>query len=90
MNHNNSINTKARLEVHAMIKGIVDNQDIKYDTDLIGEGIIDSLNLLEMILRIEKEFFIKISISDFFKGHLESIHTIAELIIKRRGDAHGK
>lgn len=52
-------------------------------TQLIDKDIIDSLNLVQLILFIESKFKIKIDIFDIRFESFESVDTLSNFIIKK-------
>lgn len=59
-------------------------EDMKDDEALIGSGLsLDSIDALELVVRIEKEFGIKISSSEESKRALASIASLASFIRER-------
>ena len=69
--------------VMTIIKEISNFDEILPSTNLIGEGLIDSLNLVEMIVQLEKNFGITIKLFDYYEGKLESVERIAAFIKER-------
>lgn len=62
-------------------------EDIKDDEPLIGSGLaLDSIDALELVVKLEKEFGIKIGSSEESKQALSSVAGLAEFI-RRRADA---
>jgi len=59
--------------------------DIKDDTPLFGDGIgLDSIDALEIIVMLDKEFNIKISNPEEGSQIFQTVNTIAEFIEKQR------
>jgi len=50
------------------------------DTDLLAAGIIDSLALVELLLRLEQTFGIQISVDDLELDNFRSIESIARFV----------
>ena len=50
------------------------------DADLIDSGLLDSLAFVELLVYIEQEFRISISLDDLEFDHFRSIATVAEFI----------
>ena len=50
------------------------------DTDLFAAGIMDSLALVELLLRIEQTFGVEVSASDLELDDFRSLDSIARLI----------
>ena len=60
-------------------------EDIKDDTPLFGDGIgLDSIDALEIIVMLDKEFDIKISNPEEGSQIFQTVNTIAEFIEKQR------
>jgi D-alanine--poly(phosphoribitol) ligase subunit 2 len=53
------------------------------DTDLFETGILDSLQLVELLLQLERRFSFKIRIDDLDLDDLRSIERIASLVAAR-------
>ncbi len=66
----------------------VDPQQIENDKPLIGSGLaLDSIDALELVVRIEKEFGIKISSSEESRMALASVASLVEFIRQRADPA---
>jgi len=50
------------------------------DTDLFATGMMDSLALVELLLRLEQTFGVQISVSDLELDDFRSLDSIARLI----------
>ncbi|MGE0131184.1 MAG: phosphopantetheine-binding protein [Blastocatellales bacterium] len=50
------------------------------DTDLLAAGIIDSLALVELLLRLEQNFGVQISVDDLELDHFRSLDSIARFV----------
>ncbi len=72
------------LTVRAVINEVSPGQEVDDDTPLIVERIIDSLTLLKVVVRLQKEFGIHIKDSDIQPRNFESIRAI-ELFLKSKG-----
>lgn len=63
-------------------------EDIQDDDPLIGSGLaLDSVDILELVLRIEKEFGIKIGSSEESREALASVASLAAFIRERADPA---
>ena len=54
--------------------------EITVDTDLMGEGVIDSTALMEMILWLEESFKISIDVDDLVPENFGSVRNMVEFI----------
>jgi len=55
-------------------------QDVKDDTHLFDDAVLDSLSTVAMILEIEKEFQIKLKEDDVFSPSFTTLSGIAGLV----------
>jgi acyl carrier protein len=63
----------------------VQPEDIDNDAPLFGEGLgLDSIDALELIVMMEKDYGIKIKDPSAGKDIFKSINTIAEFVTKNR------
>ncbi len=56
------------------------------DMNLMENGIIDSLALVNLILAIEEEFQVSVSLEETDLQHFETINKLNALILELRGD----
>lgn len=62
--------------------------DIDPNAPLIGSGLsLDSIDALELVVKIEKEFGIKIGSSEESRKALASVNSLAEFIRSRKGSS---
>lgn len=59
-------------EMHASVPSV--------DTDLIDEGILDSLAFVDLIFRLEKEFGIKIAVDALEIDEVRTVRKIAAFV----------
>jgi acyl carrier protein len=50
------------------------------DTDLIAAGLLDSLSLVELLLRIEQDLGVSLAVDQLDLGDLKSVRSIAGLL----------
>jgi acyl carrier protein len=63
-------------------------EDIADDIPLFGEGLgLDSIDVLELVLELERTFNVKITDEQLGRRALRSVRTIVELIEQTRGQA---
>jgi len=55
------------------------------DTDLLAEGVLDSVTLVQLIMHLEQTFDIRIDLADLEIDDLRSVRSIASLVGKLRG-----
>jgi acyl carrier protein len=61
-------------------------QDITDDLPLFGEGLgLDSIDVLELVLELERTFNVKISDEQLGRRALRTVNTIVQLIEQTRG-----
>ena len=53
------------------------------DTDLFDTGVIDSLAFVELLLRLEQEFGVSVSVDDLEIDNFRTIERIAEFVEAR-------
>jgi len=75
---------KRRAEIHALIKDILasngDNQPFSDQDSLFVGGRLQSLDAVEIILFLEKNFSVDFSGIDFDRGQIDSVDAICALI----------
>lgn len=57
------------------------------ETDLFETGAIDSLAFVELLLHLEREFGLKVTVEDLEIDHFRTIRRIAEFVTARDGKA---
>lgn len=50
------------------------------DMDLLGEGLMDSMDIVELLVAIEEEFGIALSPTEYEKEELSTFHKIEEIL----------
>ena len=53
---------------------------VEEDTDLIDEGILDSFDIVSLLLELEEAFDIKIDVAELLPENFKSVNTIENLI----------
>ncbi len=54
------------------------------DTDLLAEGVLDSVTLVQLIMHLEQTFDIRVELADLEIDDLRSVRSIAALVSKLR------
>jgi D-alanine--poly(phosphoribitol) ligase subunit 2 len=57
-----------------------------HDLDLFETGVLDSLTLVELLLRLEREFGVTTTVDDLDVATFRSIESIADFVHARIGD----
>lgn len=67
------------------ILGKIDNEivDIEYDRDLLESGIIDSLQIFNLISNIEKEFNIIVEGDEIIEENFSTINNIIQYVKRK-------
>lgn len=55
-----------------------------YDLDLIENSIIESFNIINLVVFLEQEYHIKFEPRDMAAHYFKSINTIEQLIVKKQ------
>lgn len=83
-----SVDSSAPSEIGRRIEGILQNQmglEVPdRETDLLASGTLDSLALVDLIVRLEKVFERPIPLSEIDLDELRTIDGIARLVAARR------
>ncbi len=59
--------------------------ELRNDQSLMGNGIVDSMGVMEMIQFLEEEFGVEVDDADITEENLGSIDAIAEFVAARKG-----
>jgi acyl carrier protein len=54
------------------------------DTDLLAEGVLDSVTLVQLIMHLEQTFDIRVELADLEIDDLRSVRSIVALVAKLR------
>jgi acyl carrier protein len=77
-------NTKARIREFVITNFLFGNSNgIRDDTSFLGEGIIDSTGVLELVTFIEETFDIKIEDEELIPENLDSIDNLVVFLRKK-------
>lgn len=57
--------------------------DIDLEEDLLGNGIIDSLGMMKLVVFLEKEFKLKIAPVDMTVENFNTVQSISEYLSKK-------
>lgn len=59
--------------------------ELRNDQSLMGNGIVDSMGVMEMIQFLEEEFGVEVDDADITEENLGSVDAIAEFVAARKG-----
>ena len=59
-----------------------EHMQVSDQENIVETGLIDSLGIMQLVLYLEKEFFIKVKDEDIIPEHFESIDAISAYIGK--------
>ncbi len=59
--------------------------DIDLEDDLLGNGIVDSLGMMKLVVYLENEFKVKIEPEDMTVENFSTVHSISEYLSKNLG-----
>jgi acyl carrier protein len=58
--------------------------DVDDDASLIGEGVLDSMAVLEMVLFVEEQLGVAVSDSEVLPAHFDSVNALASFVVSKR------
>jgi D-alanine--poly(phosphoribitol) ligase subunit 2 len=69
-------------KVLKLVRDLTENNDVQFNTNLLDEGILDSLTTIELISKLEDEFKINIDSEDLNHQNFNTVSKIEALIQK--------
>ena len=63
---------------------LFDSGDVADNASLMGEGVIDSTSVLELVMFIEETFGIKVADDDVLPEHFDSIAGLTSYVARKR------
>lgn len=80
----------SKTEINNFLKEIItdiqDEQEVKEDTMLLDEGIIDSVSILYLISEIEDRYEIHVSLEDVNEKNFASIDAISTYVCRLKSE----
>ena len=74
-------NGDVRQAIHGWLRDSVSaNVPLTDDTDLIGDGVLTSLQTVELVTYLDERFGVEIDDEEFVEENFRSIDTIARLV----------
>ncbi len=67
-----------------IIKKITKTDSLQSRKDLLDLGILDSLSIVELVTRLEKEFCVRLAADDFTHQNFNSVDAICALVSSKR------
>ena len=74
--------------IRLLLQGVIQRDVPNSDVDLIEEGLLDSLSLVELLFQIEQEFDVAVSLESLDLDDIRSVRGIGRLLSNRDGSGH--
>jgi acyl carrier protein len=76
-----------RQQIHDYIVAnfLFDTGDVKDDTSLIGQGVLDSTGVLEMVLFLEERLSLSVSDEEVLPEHFDSVDALVAFVTAKMG-----
>ncbi len=71
-------------KVLKIVRDLTETDDVELTTNLLDEGILDSLTTIELITKLEEEFQINIDSEDLNHENFNTVSNIEALVQKLR------
>ena len=68
--------------INYILKGIRPDLDFSHELNLIGESVLDSLDLIRLVHELEVNFKINIEFNDIIPENFNSVEAIERLVKK--------
>ncbi|MDD7362843.1 MAG: phosphopantetheine-binding protein [Peptoniphilus sp.] len=68
------------------IKEIIESvtgEEVEDDTDLIEEGILDSFDMVSLVLELQEAFDVKIEVAELLPENFQDVNAIEEFLSER-------
>ena len=62
----------------------LDGRTLSPDLDLLGEGIIDSMGVMEIVLFAEETFGVTVDEDDVIPGNFRTLTSLARLVLQKQ------
>jgi len=60
---------------------------IEPDTDLVGEGVVDSTAFMELVLWLEESFGVSVDVGDLTPENFGTVRNMVEYVERRQAEA---
>lgn len=84
---NNAINEIEETLLSWCLRRVGDCASITIDTDLINEGLLDSLMVMDLVTSIERQYGLAIDYAEIAPRHFRSVRTLATLVALRKANS---
>lgn len=78
---------RAAIHDHVVSNFLFDTADVDDDASLIGQGVLDSLGVLEMVLFVEEQLGVAVNDSEVLPEHFDSVSALARFVVSKRSCA---
>jgi acyl carrier protein len=75
----------AESEVHKIVNKMT-SADVKVDSNLVENGYVDSLGIIQLVAAVEQKFEIDVPYSDVTLKNFGSVRDISEYLENRKND----
>jgi acyl carrier protein len=72
-----------RAKVRAMIVELNPSSPFTDTEDVFSSGVVGSMNMLELVTRVEDTWGFEVTQRDIFEGHLRSVDRLVALVLAR-------
>lgn len=78
-----------RQQIHDYIVAnfLFDTGDVKDDASLMGEGVLDSTGVLEMVLFLKERLEVSVADEEVLPEHFDSIDSLVSFVTAKMGTA---
>jgi acyl carrier protein len=82
------VNTpRAQIRDYVISNFLFDTGDVDDDASLIGEGIVDSTGVLELVMFVEETYGIVVADADVTPENFDSIAALTAYVLDKRDDS---
>jgi acyl carrier protein len=74
-----------QIKDYIVTKFMFDRSALGPDEDLLNQGIVDSMGILQLVNHLEETFGIRINDEDIVPDNFRSLRTLAELVMQKNG-----
>lgn len=79
--------TRTLIHNFVVTNFLFDSGDVEDEAPLLGEGIIDSTGVLELVMFVEETFGITVADEDVLPENFDSIATLAAYVERKQGES---